>query len=112
MERLFPSKVVHNDGKHICKILFDALLFEDTSTGKKPLAYFVDHAVPADAEKRLYEAWRQHTRHGFFVIEKIIAGKELHVTELTGRNRYRVFETKGRATMKEVQSSMHVSCRS
>ncbi len=46
MERLFPSKVVYDDEKDICTILFDAMLFEDTSTGITPLAYFVDHAAP------------------------------------------------------------------
>jgi hypothetical protein len=101
MERLFPNRVVYDDEKHICTMLFDALVFEDTSSGITPLAYFVDHAALADAEKRLYEAWRQHTRYGFYVIEKLIAGKEIHVTDLNGRERYRLYETKGTATMKE-----------
>jgi hypothetical protein len=101
MERLFPDRVVYDDEKDICTMLFDSLLFEDISSGITPLAYFVDHAGLADVEKRLYEAWRQHTHYGFFVIEKLIAGKEIHVTDLTGRKRYRVYETNGTATMKE-----------
>jgi hypothetical protein len=101
MGRLFPGRVVYDDEKDICTMLFDALLFEGTDTGITPLAYFIDQAVLDDAEKRLYEAWRQHTRYGFFVIEKIIAGKEIHVADLPGRKRYRVYETKGTATMKE-----------
>jgi hypothetical protein len=48
-----------------------------------------------------YEAWRDHTRYGFFVIEKIVPEKEIHLTDLAGRNRYRVYETKGTARMKE-----------
>jgi hypothetical protein len=101
MGKLFPDKVVYDDQKDICTMLFEALLFEDRSGEMTPLAYFVERAVLADAEKRLYEAWRQHTRYGFFVIEKIIAGKEIHLSDLAGRKRYRLYETKGTARMED-----------
>jgi hypothetical protein len=65
------------------------------------MAYFVERAVLADVEKRLYEAWRDHTRYGFFVIDKIVGGEELHLIDLACRDRYRVYETKGTARMKQ-----------
>ena len=101
MGRLFKDKVVYDDEKDICTMLFEAILFEDTSGEMTPLAYFVERAVLADAEKRLYEAWRDHTRYGFFAIEKIVPGKEIHLSDLAGRNRYRVYETKGTARMED-----------
>jgi hypothetical protein len=101
MGRWFPDQVVYDDQKDICRMLFEAILFEDTSGKISPMAYFVERAGLADAEKRLYEAWRDHTRYGFFVIEKTVPGKELHLSDLAGRHRYRVYETKGTAGMKE-----------
>ena len=99
MGKLFPDKVVYDDRKDICTMLFAALLFEDRSGKMTPLAYFVEHAVLADAEKQLCEAWRDHTRYGFFVVQKIVPGKEVHLSDLAGRNRYCVYEAKGRARM-------------
>jgi hypothetical protein len=101
MGTLFPDKVVYDDQKDICTMLFEAILFEDRSGKMTPLAYFVERAVLADAEKRLYEAWRDHTRYGFFAVEKIVPGEELHLIDLAGRNRYRVYETKGTGRMKQ-----------
>ncbi len=101
MGRLFPDKVVYDDEKDICRMLFEAILFEDSSGKMTPLAYFVERAVLVDAEKRLYEAWRDHTRYEFFVIDEIVPGKEIHLSDLAGRHRYRVYETKGTARMKE-----------
>ena len=101
MEKLFPDKVVYDDQKDICRMLFEALLFEDRSGEMTPLAYFVERAILADAEKRLYEAWRDHTRYGFFVVEKIVPGREIHLSDLAGRNRYCVYEAKGTARMQD-----------
>ena len=77
-----------------------------------PLAYFVEHAVLADAEKQLCEAWRDHTRYGFFVVQKIVPGKEVHLSDLAGRNRYCVYEAKGRRGCKTAWSSLRASCPS
>jgi len=101
MGSAFPGKVVYDDEKDICTMLFEALLFEGTSGKMTPMAYFVERAELVDAEKRLYEAWRDHTRYGFFVIDEMVPGKEVQLSDLAGRNRYRVYETKGMARMKE-----------
>jgi hypothetical protein len=101
VDRFFPSKTIYDDEQPICTMLFDAVLYEDVGSGMTPLAYFVDHAALSPVEKRLYDAWRRHTRYGFFVIDEVMPGKELHLTDLAGRHRYRVYESKGTATMKE-----------
>jgi hypothetical protein len=101
MGRWFPDKVVYDDEKDICTMLFEAILFEDASGKMTPMSYFVERAVLADAEERLYEAWRDHTRYGFFVIDKIVPGKEVHLSGLGGSNRYRVYEAKGTARMQQ-----------
>jgi len=65
------------------------------------LSYFVQNAPLSANEKRLYEAWRMHTRYEFFAVEKVTPGKELHLTDLAHHNRYRVYEHQGTATIKE-----------
>ena len=82
-------------------MLFESVLFEDSHTGITPFSYFVENAPLSVDEKRLYEAWRTHTRYEFFVVEKVTPGKELHVTDLAGKNRYRIYENKGTASIKE-----------
>jgi len=101
MGETFPNMVVYDDEKDICTMLFEALLFEYNRTGMTPFAYFVDNALLTIDEKRLYEAWLAHTRYEFFVVEKVTPGKELHIADLAGKNRYRVYENKGTASMKE-----------
>jgi hypothetical protein len=101
MQKLFPDRVVYDDEKDICSLLFEAVLFEDDHTGITPLSYFVDNAPLSADEKRLYEAWRAHTRYEFFAVEKVTPGKELHLTDLAAKNRYRVYEDRGTATIKE-----------
>jgi hypothetical protein len=98
---IFPGRTVYDDEKDICRMLFEAILFEYNHTGMTPFSYFVDNAPLSVDEKRLYEAWRAHTRYQFFVVEKVTPGKELHVTDLIGKNRYRVYENKGTASIKE-----------
>ena len=99
--KIFPDRIVYDDEKDICRLLFEAVLFEDNHAGTTPFSYFVDNAPLSVEEKRLYEAWREHTRYGFFVAEKIIPGKELHVTDLNGKNSYLVYENQGTASIKE-----------
>jgi hypothetical protein len=82
-------------------MLFEAVLFEDNRTGITPLSYFVQNAPLTKDEKRLYEAWRMHTRYGFFTVEKVTPGKELHLTALAHQNRYQVYEHRGTASIKE-----------
>jgi hypothetical protein len=98
---LFPDKIIYDDEKDTCSMLFEAVLFEDNRTGITPLSYFVQNAPLSVDEKRLYEAWRMHTRHGFFGVEKVMPGKELHLTTLPHQNRYRVYEHRGTTTIKE-----------
>ena len=81
--------------------MFEAVLFEDDRTGITPFCYFADNAPLSADEKRLYEAWRAHTRYEFFVVEKVTPGKELHVTDLAGKNRYGIYEDRGTASIKE-----------
>jgi len=44
METLFPSKMVYDDEKDICTLLFKSVLFTDTQMGITPLSYFVERA--------------------------------------------------------------------
>ena len=99
--KLFPDRIVYDDEKDICSLLFEAVLFEDDRTGITPFCYFADNAPLSADEKRLYEAWRAHTRYEFFVVEKVTPGKELHLTDLAGKHRYRVYEDRGTTTIKE-----------
>jgi hypothetical protein len=101
MHALFPDKIVHDDEKDICTMLFEAVLFEDTSAGTTPFSYFVDNAPLSPDEKRLYTAWRSHTRHGLLAVEKVIPGEEVHVAALTGEKRYRVYEQRATTTLKK-----------
>jgi hypothetical protein len=80
--KLFPDRIVYDDEKDICSMLFEAVLFEDNHTGTTPFSYFVDNAPLSADEKRLYKAWRTYTRYEFFVVEKVTPGKELYVTDL------------------------------
>ncbi len=75
MGETFPNKVVYDDEKDICTMLFEALLFEYNRTGMTPFAYFLDNAPLSIDEKRLYEAWRTHTRYEFFAVEKVTLAK-------------------------------------
>jgi hypothetical protein len=101
MRETFPNMVVYDDEKDICTMLFEALLFEYNRTGITPFAYFIDNAPLSIDEKRLYEAWRAHTRYEFFAVEKVTLGKELHIADIAGKNRYRVYENKATASLKE-----------
>ena len=98
---LFPDRIVYDDEKDICSMLFEAVLFEDNRTGTTPLSHFVQNAPLSANEKRLYEAWRMHTRHEFFAVEKVTHGKEVHLTGLAHHNRYRVYENRGTTSIKE-----------
>ena len=71
MQALFPDKIVYDDEKDICTILFEAVLFEADSADTTPFSYFIRHAPLSPDEKRLYEAWRTHTRYEFFAVEKV-----------------------------------------
>jgi hypothetical protein len=101
MDALFPRKIVYDDEKDICAMLFEAVLFEDAAAGTTPFVYFIRHAPLSPDEQRLYQAWHTHTRYQFFAVEKVIGGKEVHLADLAGENRYRVYEDRGTATMKE-----------
>jgi hypothetical protein len=101
MHALFPDKIIHDDEKDICTMLFEAVLFEDTSAGATPLSYFIENAPLSADEKRLYGAWRSHTIYGFFAIEKVIAGKEVYLADLAGGKRYRVYKQRATTTLKE-----------
>lgn len=97
---IFPDRIVYDDEKDICTMLFEAVLFEHDHTGTTPFSYFVDNAPLSIDEKRLYETWRDHTHYEFFVVEKVTPGKELHVADLAGKNRYQVYENKGTTSIK------------
>ena len=101
LQTLFPDKIVYDDEKDICTMLFEAVLFEDNRAATTPLSYFVQNAPLSVDEKRLYEAWRTHTRYEFLAVEKVIPGKEVHLTDLAGENRYRVYEHRGTASIKQ-----------
>jgi hypothetical protein len=98
---LFPDRIVYDDEKDICAMLFEAVLFEDDHTGTTPLAYFVQNAPLSANEKRLYECWRMHSRYEFFAVEKVTSGKEVQLTDLAHHNRYRVYEHRGTYSIKE-----------
>jgi hypothetical protein len=97
----FPKKAIYDDEKDLCTMLFEALLFDVEQAGQTPLSYFISNAPLSITEKQLYEAWKHKNCFGFFRIEKIIPGTELHLIDLTGKRRYRVYETKATASMKE-----------
>jgi hypothetical protein len=101
MHEFFPDKVVHDDEQDICRMLFEALLFEDHHAGMTPISYFLDHAPLSADEKRLYQAWRDRTRYEPLVVEKVTPGKELQLADTAGTTRYRVYESKGSTTIKE-----------
>ena len=82
-------------------MLFEAVLFEDNSAGITPFSYFLQNAPLSSDEKRLYNAWRTHTRYELFAVDKVIPGKEVHLADLAGEHRYRVYEHLGTATIKE-----------
>ena len=69
MQVFFPNKVVYDDERDICTMLFEAVLFEDTCAGTTPLSYFIQHAPLSEDEQRLYDTWRTHTRYAFFVVQ-------------------------------------------
>ena len=101
LPKFFPNRIVYDDEKDICAMLFEAALFEDNHTGITPFSYFVDNAPLSVDERRLYDAWRTHTRYEFFAVEKVTPGKELDVIDLSGEHRYRVYEHRGTASIKE-----------
>src|SRR5664279_4898799 len=41
MQAFFPNKVVYDDERDICTMLFEAVLFEDSTAGTTPLSYFI-----------------------------------------------------------------------
>src|SRR5207245_2803844 len=98
---LFPDKIIYDDEKDICAMLFEAVLFEDNRTGTTPFSYFVQNAPLSVGEKRLYEAWRAHTRYEFFVVEEVTPGKGIHLIDLAGENRYQVYEHRGTVSIKK-----------
>lgn len=100
MYTFFPDKIVYDDEKDICTMLFEAVLFEDNSTGPTPLSYFIDNAPLSRDEKRFYEAWRKYTRYEFFAVEKVTPDREIVLNDLSGERLYRVHEHRGTATMK------------
>jgi hypothetical protein len=101
VEAVFPGKIIYDDEQDICAMLFEAVLFEDNRTGTTPFAYFLRNAPLSANEKRLYGAWAAHTRYEFFAVEKVIRGKEVHLSDLPGELCYRVYEHRGSITMKE-----------
>ena len=101
VQMLFPDRIVYDDEKDICAMLFEAVLFEDNRTGTTPFSYFVQNAPLSADEQRLYEAWRTRTRYEFFVVEEVLPSEELHLTDLAGENRYRVYEQRGTTSIKE-----------
>jgi hypothetical protein len=100
VQKLFPEKIVYDDEKDICTMLFESVLFEDRHAGRTPLSYFVTDAPLSADEKRLYESWRTHTRYEFFAVEKVTPAKEVHLADLAGQRRYRVYEDRGTASIK------------
>jgi hypothetical protein len=101
MLEFFPKKTIHDDEKDICRMIFEAILFEDATAGTTPLSTFLQRAALSADEQRLYAAWREHTRYGFFVVEKIIVGQEIHASDAFGERRYRIYEHAGTARIKE-----------
>jgi len=101
MHTFFPGKVVYDDERNICTMLFEALLFEGECAGLTPLSYFIDNVRLTADEKRLYESWRKHTRYGFFAVEHVTPDKEVRLADLSGEHIYRVYETRGTATIKK-----------
>ena len=101
MQVFFTNKVIYDDERDICTMLFEAVLFEDTSAGTTPLTYFIQHAPLSMDEKRLYDAWRTHTRYGLFTVESVTPGSELCLADLAGEHRYRVYEQRGTTTIRQ-----------
>jgi hypothetical protein len=101
MQAFFPDRVVYDDERDICTMLFEAVLFEDTSAGTTPLSYFIQNAPLSRDEKRLYEAWRMHTRHELFVVERVTPESEILLADLSGEKLYRVYENRGTLTIKQ-----------
>jgi hypothetical protein len=99
MEKLFPSKIVYDDEKDICTMLFESVLFEATHAGTTLLSYFVEHASLSTVEKQVYQSWVRQTRFGCFRVEKIVRGKELQLSDLSGEAHYRIFEDRATATL-------------
>jgi hypothetical protein len=99
MQAYFPNKVVYDDERDICTMLFEAVLFEDTTAGTTPLSYFIQHAPLSEDERRLYHAWRRYTRYEFFAVESIAADSELCLADLADKQRYRVYEQRGASAL-------------
>lgn len=100
MQVFFPNRVVYDDERDICTMLFEAVLFEDNSAGTTPFSYFIQNAPLSGDEKRLYEAWRTHTRHELFVVERVTADNELLLADVSGEKLYQVYEHRGTLTIK------------
>lgn len=101
MRAFFPDRVVYEDERDICAMLFEAVSFEDNLAGTTPFSYFLQHAPLTADEKRLYEAWRSHTRHELFVVERVTPESGLCLADLSGENLYRVYEHRGTNTIKQ-----------
>ena len=98
---IFPNKIVYEDEKDLVAMLFEAVIFDVESGGETPLAYFLSHAPLDEKEQRLYKAWQTHNHYGFYLVQKIIPEKEIHLTDLAGKTAYKVYETSGTRTVKE-----------
>ncbi len=97
----FPGHIIYDDEKPIVSMMFEAITFETSYQGETPLTFFVNNAPLGKDYKRLYQSWITENRYGFFVVQKIIPGKEIHLTDLARKNSYKVYETKGTHTIKE-----------
>ena len=86
MHTFFPGKVVYDDERNICTMLFEALLFEGECAGITPLSYFIQNIRLTADEQRLYESWRDHTRYEFFTVERVTPDKELRLADLSGEH--------------------------
>jgi len=98
---IFPNRIIYEDEKDLVAMLFEAVIFDVESGGETPLAYFLSHAPLDEKEKRLYKAWQTHNHYGFYLVQKIIPDKEIHLTDLAGKTAYKVYETSGTRTVKE-----------
>ncbi len=98
---IFPNQIIYEDEKDLVAMLFEAVTFDVESDGGTPLAYFLSHAPLDEKEKRLYTAWQTHNHYGFYLVQKIIPDKEIHLTDLAGETAYKIYETSGTRTVKE-----------
>src|SRR6266567_2961421 len=101
LETVFPNKIIYEDEKDICWMIFEAVLFEDVRIGITHFSYFVEHAPLSSGYKRLYEVWNIRNLFGFFIVKKIVPEKEVHLTDLIGKAHFKVYEKQGTSTLKK-----------